>query len=69
MYFCFSVNKLIRDQSSETAICFVYLPLPKMLRGHEFQNASYLDTLANLTNDLPPVVFVHGVSAVTSTTL
>lgn len=71
MYFCFfcSVNQLIKNQSAETAVCFVYLPMPKELQGTDTQNVSYLNDLTDLTNNLPPVVLVHGVSAVTSTTL
>ncbi|XP_050440936.1 solute carrier family 12 member 9 [Adelges cooleyi] len=64
-----SVNQLIRKQSAETAICFVYLPIPKDPRGSELQNVSFLNALTELTNNLPPTVLVHGVSAVTSTTL
>jgi len=63
------VNKLIRNQSAETAICFIYLPMPKELRGSDLQNVSYLNSLTDLTNNLPPTVLVNGVSAVTSTTL
>ncbi|KAL5241202.1 hypothetical protein ACI65C_008612 [Semiaphis heraclei] len=63
------VNKLIKNQCAETAICFVYLPMPKELRGSDLQNVSYLNSLTDLTNNLPPTVLVHGVSSVTSTTL
>lgn len=65
----FRVNQLIRDQSAETVICFVYLPMPKELHGSDLKNINYLNTLTDLTNNLPPTVLVHGVSPVTSTTL
>lgn len=63
------MNQLIRNHSAETAVCFVYLPMPKELKGSNLQNVSYLNDLTDLTNNLPPTVLVHGVSAVTSTTL
>lgn len=63
------MNRLIRNQSAETAICFVYLPMPKDLRGSDLQNVSYLNDLTDLTDNLPPTILVHGVSVVTSTTL
>ncbi|VVC26211.1 SLC12A transporter, C-terminal,Amino acid permease/ SLC12A domain [Cinara cedri] len=63
------VNQLIRDHCAETVICFVYLPIPKELHGSDLQNVSYLNTLTDLTNNLPPTILVHGVSPVTSTTL
>ncbi|XP_050545917.1 solute carrier family 12 member 9 [Daktulosphaira vitifoliae] len=64
-----SVNQLIRNQSAETALSYIYLPLPKELNGSELQNVNYLNALTELTNNLPPTILVHGVSAVTSTTL
>lgn len=67
--FRFRVNRLIKNQSAETAICFLYLPMPKELRGSDLQNVSYLNSITDLTENLPPTVFVHGVSVVTSTTL
>lgn len=63
------MNQLIRNHSTETAVCFVYLPMPKELKGSNLQNVTYLNDLTDLTNNLPPTVLVHGVSAVTSTTL
>lgn len=68
-YLYYRVNQLIRNYSAETAISFVYLPMPKESRGSDLQNISYLKALTDLTNNLPPTILVHGVSAVTSTTL
>lgn len=68
-----SVNEMIRQQSQQSATLFLYLPLPLAVApGHADSNslqAEYLQLLTNLTNDLPPTVFVYGISAVTSTTL
>lgn len=69
IFTCHRVNELIKNQSSETAICFVYLPMPKESQRSDLQNINYLNALTDLTNNLPPTVLVHGVSAVTSTTL
>lgn len=66
-----SVNQLIRQHSAQTATSFIYLPAPPVSNTWEesavFQQ--YLQLLTELTADLPPIVLVHGVSAVTSTTL
>ncbi|XP_026285624.1 solute carrier family 12 member 9 [Frankliniella occidentalis] len=68
-----SVNEMIRKQSQQTAALFIYLPPPPAVApGHadySMLQAEYLDLVTKLTNDLPPTVFVYGVSAVTSTTL
>lgn len=65
--YCFRVNQLIREHSSETAITFLYLPTPPS----EGEDAAiqYLNMLDTVSANLPPVIFVHGVSTVTSTTL
>ncbi|KOC61094.1 Solute carrier family 12 member 9 [Habropoda laboriosa] len=66
-----SVNQLIRQHSSQTAATFIYLPAPPVSNTWD-ENAmyrQYLQLLTELTADLPPIILVHGVSAVTSTTL
>lgn len=60
-----SVKQTIRQNSEQTALTFVYLPPPPRARN----SSHYLQYLTELTADLPPTVLVHGVSAVTSTTL
>jgi len=60
-----NVNQIMREQSEQTALTFVYLPPPPRVKN----SGQYLQCLTELTADLPPTVMVHGVSAVTSTTL
>ena len=60
------VNELIRQQCDSTSCLYLYLPRPprdKALSGR------YVRVLDLLSNDLPPVMFVHGVSSVTCTQL
>lgn len=66
-----SVNQLIRQHSSQTATIFIYLPAPPISNTWDENTLyrQYLQLLTELTADLPPIVLVHGVSAVTSTTL
>lgn len=69
------VNELIlRECSSSTAIIFTYLPAPfisvcekKIIHFNSSEN--YLRCLTEITKDCPPTIMVHGVHAVTSTTL
>ncbi|XP_011631602.1 solute carrier family 12 member 9 [Pogonomyrmex barbatus] len=65
------VNQLIREHSSETATTFIYLPDPPVSNTWDEDDMyqQYLQSLTELTVDLPPTVLVHGVSTVTSTTL
>lgn len=67
----FSVNQLIKQHSSQTATTFIYLPAPPISNtwDENIMYRQYLQLLTELTMDLPPIVLVHGVSAVTSTTL
>lgn len=62
----FSVNELITSNSSNTVITFIYLPSPSK---EEEAADTYLAMLDMISKDLPPTMFVHGVSTVTSTTL
>lgn len=60
-----AVNKMIMSYSSRTALTFMYLPRPPSNGGQE----KYLQQLDDLSANLPPTVFVHGLHPVTSTTL
>jgi hypothetical protein len=60
------VNELIRQQCDSTACLYLYLPRPPR---DKTLSARYLRVLDLLSNDLPPVMFVHGVSSVTCTQL
>lgn len=64
-------NQIIQDKSNATAVTFIYLAPPPKTSSLNFTNTSklYLELLTELTSDLPPTILVHGVSAVTSTTL
>ncbi|XP_058803969.1 solute carrier family 12 member 9 [Phymastichus coffea] len=66
-----NVNRLIRQYCSETAAIFIYLPAPPTFNmwDKDVLRKQYLQLLTELTVDLPPTILVHGVSAVTSTTL
>ncbi|XP_014206064.1 solute carrier family 12 member 9 isoform X2 [Copidosoma floridanum] len=66
-----NVNKLIREYCSQTAAVFIYLPAPPSSNTWDKNtlHRQYLQFLTELTVDLPPTILVHGVSAVTSTTL
>ncbi|KAL1491135.1 hypothetical protein ABEB36_011777 [Hypothenemus hampei] len=61
-----SFNRLILEQSSETAVTFIYLPTPP---NNSSQHERFYTNLETISRDLPPTIFVHGVSLVTSTTL
>ncbi|KAI4479271.1 hypothetical protein M0802_014398 [Mischocyttarus mexicanus] len=66
-----SINELIRQHSSNTATSFIYLPAPPVSNTWDENSMyrQYLQLLTELTRNLQPIVLVHGVSAVTSTTL
>lgn len=61
-----SACETVRRRSGETAVTFLYLPMPP---AQESQHAKYLDCLSALTDQWPPTLLVRGVSPVTSTTL
>ncbi|KAG5888656.1 hypothetical protein JTB14_021281 [Gonioctena quinquepunctata] len=61
-----SVNMLILQQTGETAVTFIYLPPPP---SDDFKVESFYNNLEIFSKNLPPTIFVHGVSTVTSTTL
>ncbi len=61
-----SACELVRRRSSETAVTFLYLPLPP---AKSCDYAQYVDSLTTLTDNWPPTLLIRGVSPVTSTTL
>jgi solute carrier family 12 (potassium/chloride transporters), member 9 len=65
------INQIIRDHSENTAVSFLYLPSPPKATSSSYQDRAirYLELLTELTADLPPAVLVHGINAVTSTSL
>ncbi|KAL3282290.1 hypothetical protein HHI36_005478 [Cryptolaemus montrouzieri] len=60
------INNLILRKSEDTAVTFIYLPSPP-----NFEEAAepFFKKLKIISDNLPPTIFVHGVSTVTSTTL
>ena len=60
------VNELIRQQCDSTSCLYLYLPRPPKDKTLSHR---YIRVLDILSNDLPPVMFVHGVSSVTCTQL
>lgn len=61
-----SVNTLILQQTEETAVTFIYLPTPP---SNDTDAEQFYNNLEVFSTNLPPTIFVHGVSTVTSTTL
>eukprot|EP00058_Branchiostoma_floridae_P006141 XP_002591629.1 hypothetical protein BRAFLDRAFT_114607 [Branchiostoma floridae] len=61
-----AMNELIKQQSQNTAVNFLYLTRPPVDTS---RYPEYLSRYDLLTHDLPPTVLVHGLSAVTSTDL
>jgi potassium/chloride transporter 9 len=59
------INQLLLQNSINTAVVFLYLPLPSPHSSDE----EYLSALSAVSDSLPPVLFVHGISPVTSTNL
>lgn len=60
------VNELIRQQCDSTSCLYLYLPRPPR---DKVLSHRYIRVLDLLSNDLPPIMFVHGVSSVTCTQL
>ena len=61
-----ALNAMIASHSKRSAVTFLYLPRPPV---DETLQASYMSQLEDLSENLPPTVFVHGLHPVTSTTL
>jgi len=64
-YIC-GINELIRQQCDNTTCLYLYLPRPPRDKTLSHR---YIHVLDMLSNDLPPIMFVHGVSSVTCTQL
>ena len=64
--FLSNINQMIVSYSKRTSVTFLYLPRPP---SDKDEHVLYLDQLRELTENLPPTVLVHGLHAVTSTTL
>jgi solute carrier family 12 (potassium/chloride transporters), member 9 len=60
------VNELIRQQCDNTSCVYFYLPRPAQ---DNTLSSRYIRVLDMLSTDLPPTMFVHGVSSVTCTQL
>jgi hypothetical protein len=60
------INELIRQQCDNTTCLYLYLPRPPR---DKTLSQRYIRVLDMLSNDLPPITFVHGVSSVTCTQL
>jgi hypothetical protein len=60
------INELIRQQCDNTTCLYLYLPRPPR---DKTLSQRYIRVLDMLSNDLPPIMFVHGVSSVTCTRL
>ena len=61
-----AVNNLIRSESKHTATSFLYLPQPP---DSALKAKTYIERLNTISVNLHPVIFVHGLFPVTSTTL
>ncbi len=60
------INELIRQQCDNTSCLYLYLPRPPC---DKTLSQRYIHVLDMLSRDLPPIMFVHGVSSVTCTRL
>ncbi|XP_021950932.1 solute carrier family 12 member 9 [Folsomia candida] len=61
-----AVNDMIKEQAANTAVSFLFLPEIPMDKS---EYRLYFHHLTSLSEDVGPMVYVHGVSTVTSTTI
>lgn len=61
-----SVNRMLADRSDQTAVSFLYLPIPP---SSPLYHEAYLDCLRMLTDSMPPTLLVHGNDQVVSTSI
>ena len=67
LYFIADIKcELRREKCANTAVLFLSLPRTP---ENEQDNERYLDQLSQLTQDLPPVLLVHGVHPVVTTNI
>lgn len=64
--FLSEVNSVLKENSAEAAVRFLYLPRPPPASGQYQQYLAQLDTLSR---DLGPTLMIHGVTPVTCTEL
>lgn len=57
---------MIKEQAANTAVSFLFLPEIPMDKS---EYRLYFHHLTSLSEDVGPMVYVHGVSTVTSTTI
>jgi len=60
------INAMVRDNSRETTVSFMYLAIPP---SDPKDHRRYIEQYEWITKDIPPTVLVHGVSSVTTTVL
>lgn len=61
-----SFNDLLQKNSGQSVVTFVNMPLPP---NDEMKYEQYLKCLETITDHLPPILLVHGISSVISTAL
>lgn len=60
------MNSLILQQTTDTVVTFIYLPPPPKDDGAA---EDYFRKIDVISKNLPPSIFVHGVSVVNTTSL